>query len=186
MLTVKCACRFGYAQPPTKHRLCGGIEVCPTWHIFADENHTDQAQLSQSNPRCPFGGRGSEKSLQPEQPPTSASDEGKALNLSVSFPPRDYLAFKDEAYKIDLRLERTTVDDIFEIDEEYEADMKRKAHILATRPAKMMLPEVPGVSIICPMCPRPCQMRLALLTSKACKIFLSSFLKSIFFFLCGP
>lgn len=61
-------------------------------------------------------------------------------------PPRDYLAFKDEAYKIDLKLERIAIDDIFEIDEEYDADMKRKALMLATRPAEMMLPTVPGVS----------------------------------------
>ena len=60
-------------------------------------------------------------------------------------PPRDYLAFKDEPYKIDLRLERVTLADIFEIDENYEAEMARKAHILATRPSTMLLPGVPEV-----------------------------------------
>lgn len=64
----------------------------------------------------------------------------------MSWPARDYLAFKDEPYKIDLRLDRITTDDMFEIDEEYEADMKRKALMLDTRPAEMMLPSVPGVS----------------------------------------
>ncbi len=63
----------------------------------------------------------------------------------MSFPPREYLPFKDEAYKIDLRFDRITPDDIFEVDEEYEADMKRKSHILATRPAELLLPGVPGV-----------------------------------------
>lgn len=113
----------------------------------ADENQVDQAQVTQSNSRCPFGGSGSETPLQPGLL-ASASDGGTALNLSVSFPPREYLAFKDEAYKIDLRLERIAIDDIFEIDEEYEADMKRKAHILATRPVEMMLPVVPGVGFL--------------------------------------
>ena len=66
--------------------------------------------------------------------------------LSVSFPPRDYLAFKHEPYRIDLRLDRISLADIFEIDEHYEADVARKAHILATRPTEMLLPGVPGVS----------------------------------------
>lgn len=64
----------------------------------------------------------------------------------MSLPPREYLVFKDEPYKIDLRLDRITIDDIFEIDEEYEADMERKGLMLDTRPVGMMLPSVPGVS----------------------------------------
>ena len=63
----------------------------------------------------------------------------------MSLPPREYLPFKDEAYKIDLKFERITPDDVIEIDEEYAADMKRKSHILATRPAELLLPGVPGV-----------------------------------------
>ena len=85
---------------------------------------------------------------------------GDPLSLSVSFPPREYLPFKDETYKIDLRFDRITPDDIFEIDEEYEADMKRKSHILVTRPAELLLPGVPGVwldiiqlaSYVAPIC----------------------------------
>lgn len=61
-------------------------------------------------------------------------------------PPRDYLFFKDQAYRIDLKFDRIVHEDIFELDEEYEADMKRKAHILSTRPSELLLPSVPGVS----------------------------------------
>lgn len=116
----------------------------------ADRMHPDQLEpiATTSESRCPFGGSVSQTSVQTDQlvdPPTSAQSRATPLNLSVSLPPRDYLAFKDEAYRIDLRLDRIAVDDIFEIDEEYEADMKRKAHILATRPVDMMLPMVSGV-----------------------------------------
>ena len=53
---------------------------------------------------------------------------------------------KNEAYKIDLKFERISLHDIFEIDEHYEADMQRKAYILATRPADLVLPGVSRVS----------------------------------------
>ena len=72
------------------------------------------------------------------------------MSLSVTFPPREYLPFKDEPYKIDLRFDRITPDDIFEIDEGYAADMKRKRHMLATRPADLLLPGVPGVNPVTP------------------------------------
>ena len=100
-----------------------------------------------SQARCPFGGNSTASLSQQDKPADSApADAGNLAGLSVSFPPKDYLAFKDEAYRIDLRLDRITLDDIFEIDEDYEADMARKAHILATRPTEMLLPGVPGVS----------------------------------------
>lgn len=100
---------------------------------------------SSSQARCPFGGSSTASVPQQDIPADSASADGGSLaGLSVSFPPRDYLAFKDEAYRIDLRLDRISLDDIFEIDEVYEADMARKAHILATRPTEMLLPGVPG------------------------------------------
>ena len=116
----------------------------------ADRMHADQLEptATASKSRCPFGGSVSQTSVQTDQlvgPPTSAQSKATPINLSVSFPPREYLAFKNEAYKIDLRLDRIAIDDIFEIDEEYEADMKRKAHILATRPVEMMLLMVPEV-----------------------------------------
>lgn len=72
------------------------------------------------------------------------------MSLSATFPPREYLPFKDEPYKIDLRFDRITPDDIFEIDEGYAADMKRKEYILATRPAHLLLPGVPGVTPVEP------------------------------------
>ena len=62
-------------------------------------------------------------------------------------PARDYLPFKDEAYKIDLKFERIAINNVFEIDEHYEADMQRKAHILATRPPDLLMPSVAGVSV---------------------------------------
>jgi len=111
----------------------------------ADARHDALSQLSSSESRCPFGGNGSTSLPNQDMARPSAPDGGNPLNLSVSFPPREYLPFKDEAYKIDLRFDRITPDDIFEIDEEYEADMKRKSHILATRPAELLLPGVPGV-----------------------------------------
>ena len=102
---------------------------------------------SSSQARCPFGGNSTASLPQQDIPADSASADGGNLpGLSVSFPPRDYLAFKDEPYRIDLRLDRITLDDIFEIDDDYETDMARKAHILATRPTEMLLPGVPGVS----------------------------------------
>lgn len=95
--------------------------------------------------KCPFS------STQLTLPQQDTRDEpltdGKGpLGLSVSLPSRDYLPFKDEAYRIDLKFDRISLNDIFEIDEHYEADMQRKAHILATRPAGLVLPGVPGVS----------------------------------------
>ncbi|DBA97601.1 TPA: hypothetical protein ACH3X3_012506 [Trebouxia sp. C0006] len=110
----------------------------------ADARHDALSQLSSSESRCPLGGNGSTSLPNQDMARPSAPDGGNSLNLSVSFPPREYLPFKDEAYKIDLRFDRITPDDIFEIDEEYEADMKRKSHILATRPAELLLPGVPG------------------------------------------
>lgn len=110
----------------------------------AGQEHADEAHGEKS--RCPFGGHNSPL-VQPDSAPISLPTESEPHRLSVSWPPRDYLAFKDEPYKIDLRLDRITLDDIFEIDEEYEADMKRKAVMLDTRPAEMMLPSVPGVRV---------------------------------------
>jgi hypothetical protein len=117
--------------------------VCPV----ADARHGALSQISSSESRCPFGGNGSTNLPNQDLTCPSAPDGGNPLNLSVSFPPREYLPFKDEAYKIDLKFERITPDDVFEIDEEYEADMKRKSHILATRPADLLLPGVPGVRL---------------------------------------
>ena len=118
----------------------------------ADVQTDSQASTITSASRCPFGGKGSANPTLPDLSTTSApaEDEGSVLGLSVSMPPKDYLAFKDEPYKIDLRLERTTLADIFEIDEQYEAEMARKRHILASRPSTMLLPGVPGVRWLTP------------------------------------
>ncbi len=110
-----------------------------------DARHGALSQISSSESRCPFGRSGSTSLPNQDTTRPSVPDGGSPLNLSVSFLPREYLPFKDEAYKIGLRFERITPDDVFEIDEDYEADMKRKSHILATRPADLLLPGVPGV-----------------------------------------
>lgn len=105
------------------------------------------SQISSSESKCPFGGNMVASLPDQDSMTTPAEDGGNPLGLSVSLPAREYLPFRDEAYKIDLRFDRITPDDIFEIDEEYEADMKRKKHILATRPADLLLPGVPGVGL---------------------------------------
>lgn len=112
--------------------------------LTADARHGALSQISSSESRCPFGGNGNTKLPNQDMTRPLVLNGGDPLSLSVSFPPREYLPFKDETYKIDLRFDRITPDDIFEIDEEYEADMKRKSHILATRPAELLLPGVPG------------------------------------------
>ena len=88
--------------------------------------------------------RPEQKTAAPLRPSISSSS-----GLSVSLPVRDYLPFQDEAYKIDLQFERIAINDVFEIDEHYEADMQRKAHILATRPPDLLMPSVAGVSVAC-------------------------------------
>lgn len=105
------------------------------------------SQISSSESKCPFGGNMVASLPDQDSMTTPAEDGGNPLGLSVSLPAREYLPFRDEAYKIDLRFDRITPDDIFEIDEEYEADMKRKKHILATRPADLLLPGVPGCEL---------------------------------------
>ncbi len=124
------------------HRL-----LCWLCCTVADARHDALFNISSSESRCPFAGSGSTALPDQDTASTSASDGGNPLGLSVSLPPREYLPFRDETYKIDLRFERITLDDIFEIDEEYEADLIRKKNILATRPADLLLPGVPGVSL---------------------------------------
>ncbi|DBA84401.1 hypothetical protein WJX77_002687 [Trebouxia sp. C0004] len=112
--------------------------------LSADARHGALSQVSSSESRCPFGRNGSINLPNLDATRPSVPDGGNLLNLSVSFPPREYLPFKDEAYKIDLKFDRITPDNVFEVDEEYEADMRRKSHILATRPAELVLPGVLG------------------------------------------
>lgn len=133
--------KFSTWCSPDTRLLQSHTDLC--YSLGAGQEHADQAHGEQS--RCPFGGHNSPL-VQLDSPAISLPIETEPHRLSVSFPPRDYLAFKDEPYKIDLRLNRITMDDMFEIDEEYEADMERKALMLDTRPAEMMLPSVPGVS----------------------------------------
>lgn len=98
-----------------------------------------------SSSKCPFSNEQSAVQEAHAAPAAVTGVQGP-LGLSVSFPPRDYLPFKDEAYKIDLQFDRIAANDVFEIDEHYEEDMQRKGHILATRPAELLYPAVPGVS----------------------------------------
>lgn len=102
-----------------------------------------QQDRTLSDGRCPFTG----STTTPSDLDTASSSSGsKRPGLSVSLPYRDYLPFKDEPYQIDLKFDRISRNAIFEIDEHHEADMARKAHILATRPPELVLPGVAGVS----------------------------------------
>ena len=128
-------------------RTTHSLSMC---HADAVVQQTSKSSAGQSQAfrqsQCPFAGSSSPHSLKQPLPSTSTPDDSNPLGLSVTSPSRDYLPFKDEAYTIDLKMDRIAHDDIFELDEEYEADMKRKAHILSTRPTEMLLPGVPGVS----------------------------------------